>query len=845
MKKVIFRLLLCCIFSIGTSYLKAQSWEKIYTGFNYILRGIEFPGGQSQVGFAAGESVTYMGDGIVIKTTNGGTNWSQLWTGAGDGLEGISFPDMNTGYVGGWSGYFAKTTDGGVTWTPQSPGPDIYYYTDVVFKDANHGIATAQTNSGFGVYSTSDGGSTWITATGVTGVPYGACYVTGNTYFLVTNGGDIQKSTDNGLTWATVDAAGGLLLGIDFYNANIGIAAGEDGRILKTYDGGTTWQQQVIALGQPLWHDFAWASQNEVYACGTPEFIYKSTDGGATWIDDYPQSTYDPALYEILFTTDGTGYICGSQGWFYRKAPQVTAGFTASTSSVCVGGNIQFTDQSIGSPSSWNWTFAGGSPPTSTLQNPLVTYSTPGTYGVTLVVTKGTTTSTLNNPGMIRVDSPITATPIQPAGQTELCGQFTYTYTTTAVPNAISYSWTANPAIAGAISGTDTTGSLVASNTWEGDFSITVTGTNTCGTSPSSPPIACNLHHQPVQYYLFAGGGYCPGQAGYEIRLEDSETGVSYELFDNGTITGTILPGTGNELSFGLHTAGNYTVTGSTSSCSASMNGIAQIYVINIPGQAATPSGPTSPCSSDVSIYTGSFPTDATDLVWTLSPPEAGTITASGFDASITWSGTFSGPVLLGVTGQNECGPGQVSSPLSILVSPTPAPEAGGPVSVCALETDTYSLPGTTGSTYNWTITGGTIGSGQGTSNISVNWGSAGNGTVQVTEINAEGCNGVSPVMNVTISVCTRLADNIAAGFSVYPNPASDKLVITADAPSQVKELSIIDLTGRVIVTQSNSCASCTNFTVDVSTFNAGIYFIQVKTANGELITRKISVTHN
>jgi photosystem II stability/assembly factor-like uncharacterized protein len=279
MKISILLIFLTCLLLFGSSNSYAQPWEKINTGFNYILMGIEFPGGQSQVGFAAGESLTYMGDGIVIKTTDGGLSWTQLWTGTDDGLEGISFPDMNTGYVGGWSGYFAKTTNGGVSWTPQNPGNDIYYYTDVVFKDVNHGVVTAQTNTGAGVYFTSNGGTSWSNASGVSGIPYGACFAGGNTYFLVTNGGDVQKSTDDGASWTTVYSAGGLLLGIDFYNSSIGIAAGEDGWIFKTYDGGNTWQSQQIAFGQPLWHDFGWANQNSVFAVGTPEFIFNSPDG--------------------------------------------------------------------------------------------------------------------------------------------------------------------------------------------------------------------------------------------------------------------------------------------------------------------------------------------------------------------------------------------------------------------------------------------------------------------------------------------------------------------------------------------------------------------------------------
>jgi hypothetical protein len=77
-----------------------------------------------------------MGDGLVLKTSDGGTTWNQQWTGTAKGVEGISFPDLNTGYICGWSAYFAKTTNGGTTWTTQLPGTNVWYYTDVVFKNA-------------------------------------------------------------------------------------------------------------------------------------------------------------------------------------------------------------------------------------------------------------------------------------------------------------------------------------------------------------------------------------------------------------------------------------------------------------------------------------------------------------------------------------------------------------------------------------------------------------------------------------------------------------------------------------------------------------------------------------
>lgn len=63
------------------------------------------------------------------------------------------------------------------------------------------------------------------------------------------------------------------------------------------------------------------------------------------------------------------------------------ADFTASVTSVCIGGTVQFYDMSSGSPNSWVWSFPGGSPSSSTLENPAVQYTTPGTYSVTLTAT--------------------------------------------------------------------------------------------------------------------------------------------------------------------------------------------------------------------------------------------------------------------------------------------------------------------------------------------------------------------------------------------------------------------------------------------------------------------------
>jgi subtilisin family serine protease len=80
------------------------------------------------------------------------------------------------------------------------------------------------------------------------------------------------------------------------------------------------------------------------------------------------------------------------------------AAFAANNTSICPGQQVQFTDQSAGA-TSWAWTFAGGTPASSTAQNPLITYNTPGTYTVTLVATNSNGSSTATQTNYITVSS--------------------------------------------------------------------------------------------------------------------------------------------------------------------------------------------------------------------------------------------------------------------------------------------------------------------------------------------------------------------------------------------------------------------------------------------------------
>lgn len=79
------------------------------------------------------------------------------------------------------------------------------------------------------------------------------------------------------------------------------------------------------------------------------------------------------------------------------------ADFSSTRTTICVGDTLQFTDESYNLVNGWNWTFTGGTPATSTAQDPIVVYNTPGVYNVSLTATDGGTTDAEVKNNFIRV----------------------------------------------------------------------------------------------------------------------------------------------------------------------------------------------------------------------------------------------------------------------------------------------------------------------------------------------------------------------------------------------------------------------------------------------------------
>lgn len=78
-----------------------------------------------------------------------------------------------------------------------------------------------------------------------------------------------------------------------------------------------------------------------------------------------------------------------------------TADFSADRTQIFINQQVQFQDQSDETVYSWEWTFEGGEPASSTEQNPVVTYPTAGTFPVSLTVTNAMGTNSQLIEGMI------------------------------------------------------------------------------------------------------------------------------------------------------------------------------------------------------------------------------------------------------------------------------------------------------------------------------------------------------------------------------------------------------------------------------------------------------------
>ncbi|MBN2668343.1 MAG: PKD domain-containing protein [Bacteroidales bacterium] len=88
------------------------------------------------------------------------------------------------------------------------------------------------------------------------------------------------------------------------------------------------------------------------------------------------------------------------------EPPAPISAFSADNTTIATGQSITFADESTNNPTSWQWTFEGCTPATSTEQNPTVTYNTPGVFDVSLTSENDYESNTETKTDYVTVGSP-------------------------------------------------------------------------------------------------------------------------------------------------------------------------------------------------------------------------------------------------------------------------------------------------------------------------------------------------------------------------------------------------------------------------------------------------------
>ena len=188
--------------------------------------------------------------------------------------------------------------------------------------------------------------------------------------------------------------------------------------------------------------------------------LFAIVDGSYTLLIDQFQWAqnhgYDGPSWE-KFTVDLAGYAGKSvqfsfvyQGDFGEdeaidgfKIKQANTGDDA-TVNIKEGESVHFIDMSSGNVTSWNWTFEGGTPATSTEQNPVVTYNNVGSYSVTLTVSDGNTSATTTREAFVNVEGEAPVANIAlPAGAYQ--SPWVYMFVPVNVPLTFTDASTGNP----------------------------------------------------------------------------------------------------------------------------------------------------------------------------------------------------------------------------------------------------------------------------------------------------------------------------------------------------------------------------------------------------------------
>ncbi len=484
------------------------------------------------------------------------------------------------------------------------------------------------------------------------------------------------------------------------------------------------------------------------------------------------------------------------------------ADFSFTQLNECVPATVNYTDNSTNDPDSWAWSFPGGSPATSTDQNPVVTYNAPGVYGATLVATNAAGSNSITQNAIIDViDVPV------PDFDMDVTGNFVVFMNSTLY--GTSYSWNFGDG------NSSTDANPFHTYTEDGSYSVLLTATNSCGSASTVKTVV--IATPPTSSFIASPLSGCNPLA---VQYTDQSTSNTTSWFWE-------LPGADNETSTDQHPIVVYTQPGVYSATLTATNAQGDDVFMRTDYievfATAIPSFTTSSTGTSVSFMNTSL--NASSYSWDFG--DGNSSTAANPTHTYASGGIYT--VVLTAT-NSECGDESISLDINVSGAPSPDVQTQGPTMGCAvLEVQFLDNSTNDPTAWAWSFPGGSPSTSTDQDPL-VSYSSAGTYDVSLTVTNAQGSNTITlsdyivvediPIADFTSSQSGLSFDfiNNSADATSYSWDFGDGNTSSLENPSHSYSAEGIY---TVVLTATNNCGSSTAsaeydlFTLPVANFEA------------------------
>jgi PKD repeat protein len=464
------------------------------------------------------------------------------------------------------------------------------------------------------------------------------------------------------------------------------------------------------------------------------EWNWDFGDGSSSSAESPPHAFSEPGTYEVTLTvTNVSGSDTATQTIVVIDPP--TASFTRSINEL----EVDFVDTSLNDPTEWDWDFGDGT--SSSVQNPSKTYTTPGTYTVTLIVSNDAGSSAPFTGTVTVAESPV-------AGFVAAESGLSIGFTDTSINAPTAWTWDFGD-------GTTST-SQSPSHTYAapGTYTVSLTVSNAAGSDVEEQTFTVDVAPPVAAFTCTAEGGGVSCDGSISSGADTYSWSAPDAIFSAGTDTATPA--------FTFPSTGAYDVTLTVANTSAVTDSDTQTVNVVVPEPPEITNLVVVSNVDGVVELQATATNSPTSWTWT---PGGGTITSGSNTGNPTISFNLDGDKTIRVIASNAEGDSpQETIIVNVDVEDPPTvsainegTESGGSVPLSATVTNSPT-------TYAWSVAeaGGSFDN-TGSATPTFTGASNGDYTVTVVVSNGAGSDSFTDTINISTAVTAPTVSTITA----------------------------------------------------------------------------------